>query len=156
MCDMKWRCQPFNTLMFELKRVLGGVTADPKTTREQDLVTYSQTPLKISLPSPWVSPEPVDHVKKREERRQNAKVQHGFLANPENLVRLFDEALAKEGWLENDFVPDMLPQTRSEREAFGQLDVIRDRLGWMSGKWIPPDELPSSGCYQLSSGCPRR
>ncbi|CAL1696873.1 unnamed protein product [Somion occarium] len=40
---------------------------------------------------------------------QKSKERYALLSDPENIVKLFDDALAKNGWIENDAVPNMFP-----------------------------------------------
>ena len=130
MAELKWRCKPFDALMHDLASRLRMITMRPRADRiKAHPSAEAKTPLEKK------SQElDIKFLKEFEPQRI-------FFSDPENLVRLFDEALAVDDWMENDIVPDMLPSTDEGwhmlgHQRFEMCDVMQGRVG----KWREPPE----------------
>lgn len=94
---MKWRCRSFNTLMKKLTDIFSALLRPLET---QAAVEKSDGEDLPSMATPL-------------EERRRALAEHKFLKEPENLLKIFYEALAQDGWLDGDAVPRMLPMASS-------------------------------------------
>ena len=100
MAQLKWRCKPFDALMHDLAKRLQMIAM---RSHADHVKAHSSEEAKTTLAKEMKELD-VEFLKRFEEQRI-------FFSDPENLVRLFDEALAVDDWMQNDIVPDMLPNT---------------------------------------------
>ncbi|KAK7688021.1 hypothetical protein QCA50_008391 [Cerrena zonata] len=85
---LKWRCEPFNTLLHDLAQAFDHIwyLADGFRQKDFDPESFSMRDIM-----------------------EVANMQHASLLEPSNILGIFDAALAKDNWLEDDAVPNMFP-----------------------------------------------
>lgn len=93
--NLKWRCQPFDEFLHGFASIFDDIwcLADGFAIKD------TNPPLTQTI--------------------HRAYDQHAFLSDPENVVRMFDDALERDGWLEHDAVPDLFPiKTHTDWEKY--------------------------------------